>query len=132
MSASSARRRPARWRARGSGADRGGPILEFAVAFPVLLVVVVVALEAFFAFVAVERLESAARAGARVAGSQQLEGAESAAHQALPVWLADATVTSGTNQSEGFYVEVSHPLPIVFSSAGFDLSLTRRVDMPDV
>ena len=107
-------------------------MLEFAIVFPILLVVVVVALEAFFAFVAVERLESAARAGARVAGTQQLEGAESTAHQALPAWLEEATVTSGTNETEGFYVEVSHPLPIVFSSAGFDLSLTRRVDMPNV
>nr|WP_152436849.1 TadE/TadG family type IV pilus assembly protein [Nocardiopsis xinjiangensis] len=107
-------------------------MLEFAVVFPILLVVVVVALEAFFAFVAVERLESAARAGARVAGTQQLEGAESTARGALPVWLEEATVTSGTNETEGFYVEVSHPLPIVFSSAGFDLSLTRRVDMPNV
>lgn len=132
MSATFFRKGPARWRARGSGSDRGGPMLEFAVVFPILLVVVVVALEAFFAFVAVERLESAARAGARVAGSQQLEGAESTARQALPVWLEEATVTSGTNEAEGFYVEVSHPLPIVFSSAGFDLSLTRRVDMPNV
>lgn len=135
MSAPSARRpshRPPRWRARGRDSDRGGPLLEFAVVFPILLVVVVVSLEAFFAFVAVERLESAARAGARVAGTQQLEGAESTARQALPAWLEDATVTSGTNDSDGFYVEVSHSLPIVFSSAGFDLSLTRRVDMPHV
>lgn len=100
--------------------------------FPILLMVAVVAIEAFLAFVAVERLESAARAGARVAGAQQLAGAEAAAREALPSWLDDAAVTSGTNDSDGFYVEVSHPLPIVFSSVGLDLTLTRRVDMPNV
>ena len=112
--------------------DRGGPLLEFAAIFPILLMVAVIAIEAFLAFVAVERLESAARAGARVAGAQQLPGAEAAAREALPVWLDDATVTSGANDSDGFYVEVSHPLPIVFSSAGLNVTLTRRVDMPNV
>lgn len=112
--------------------DRGGPLLEFAAIFPILLLVAVIAIEAFLAFVAVERLESAARAGARVAGAEQLEGAEAAARAALPSWLDEATVTSGVNEHEGFYVEVSHPLPIVFSAAGLDLTLTRRVEMPDV
>ncbi|MFI6575055.1 TadE/TadG family type IV pilus assembly protein [Nocardiopsis sp. NPDC050513] len=112
--------------------DRGGPLLEFAAMFPILLLVCVMAIEAFLAFVAVERLESAARAGARVAGAEQLAGAEQAARSALPTWLDDATITSGTNDSDGYYVEVSHPVPIVFSSVGFDLMLTRRVDMPHV
>ncbi|WP_017606776.1 TadE/TadG family type IV pilus assembly protein [Nocardiopsis alkaliphila] len=112
-------------------ADRGGPILEFAAVLPLLLLTVVVAFEAFMAFVAIERLESAARAGARVAGSQRLEGAEAAARQALPAWLEDATITSGTNDSAGFYVEVSHSLPIVFS-VDLNVTLTRRVDMPNV
>lgn len=112
--------------------DRGGPLLEFAAVFPILLLVAVIAIEAFLAFVAVERLESAARAGARVAGAEQLEGAEAAARASLPPWLDGATVTSGVNEHEGFYVEVSHPLPIVFSASGLDLTLTRRVEMPDV
>lgn len=106
------------------GADRGGPILEFAAVLPILLLTVVVAFEAFTAFVAIERLESAARAGAR-------EGTEEAAQQALPDWLDEATVTSGTNDSDGFYVEVSHSLPIVFS-VDLNVTLTRRVDMPNL
>jgi hypothetical protein len=112
--------------------DRGGPILEFAVVLPVLLLTVVVSIEAFLAFVAIERIESAARAGARAAGSEQLESAEAAARTALPDWLEDADVTSGANDSDGYYVEVSHPMPIVFSSVDLNLTLTRRVDMPNV
>lgn len=107
-------------------------MLEFAAVFPILLMVAVIAIEAFLAFVAVERLESAARAGARVAGTERLEGAEATARDALPTWLDEATVTSGTNGSDGFYVEVSHSLPLVFSAVDFDVSLTRRVDMPNV
>ncbi len=116
----------------GRDGDRGGPLLEFAAIFPVLLMVAVLAIEAFLAFVAAERLESAARAGARVAGTERLEGAEAAARHALPSWLDEAAVTSGGNDHGGFYVEVSYPLPIVFSSVGLDLTLTRRVEMPDV
>ncbi len=97
-----------------------------------LLLTVVVAIEVFLAFVAIERIESAARAGARAAGAQQLSGAEDAARTALPGWLDDATITSGANDSEGYFVEVSHPLPIVFSSVELNLTLTRRVDMPNV
>jgi hypothetical protein len=67
-----------------------------------------------------------------VAGAEQLAGAETAAQATLPSWLGEATVTSGTNDNDGYYVEVSHPLPIVFSSVGFDLTITRRVDMPHV
>ncbi|MBR8743353.1 TadE/TadG family type IV pilus assembly protein [Nocardiopsis sp. MG754419] len=111
--------------------DRGGPILEFAAVLPLLLLTVVLAFEAFTAFVAIERLESAARAGARAAGTQQLAGAEETARQALPAWLDGATITSGTNDSDGFYVEVSHSLPIVFS-VDLNVTLTRRVDMPNV
>ncbi|MFE1167057.1 TadE/TadG family type IV pilus assembly protein [Nocardiopsis sp. NPDC058789] len=112
--------------------DRGGPILEFAATLPILLFTVVVAMEVFLAFTAVERIESAARAGARAAGTQQLTGAEETARTALPGWLDDATITSGTNDSDGYFVEVSHPLPIVFSSVDLNLTLTRRVDMPNV
>ncbi|MFE9242414.1 TadE/TadG family type IV pilus assembly protein [Nocardiopsis sp. NPDC006938] len=112
--------------------DRGGPLLEFAAILPVLLFTAVVAMEVFLAFTAIERIESAARAGARVAGTQQLSGAEAAARAALPGWLDGATVTSGANESDGYFVEVSHPLPIVFSSVDLNLTLTRRVDMPNV
>lgn len=112
--------------------DRGGPILEFAAILPILLFTVVLAIEVFLAFVAIERIESAARAGARAAGTQQLEGAETAARTALPSWLDNATITSGVNDSDGYYVEVSHSLPIVFSSVDLNLTLTRRVDMPNV
>lgn len=112
--------------------DRGGPILEFAAILPILLLTAVVAIEVFLAFVAIERIESAARAGARAAGTEQLEGAESAARTALPSWLDDAAIISGVNDSDGYYVEVSHSLPIVFSSVDLNLTLTRRVDMPNV
>ncbi|QRN79220.1 MAG: pilus assembly protein TadE, partial [Nocardiopsis sp. BM-2018] len=64
--------------------------------------------------------------------SEQLEGAERAARTALPSWLENADVTSGANDSDGYYVEVSHPMPIVFSSVDLNLTLTRRVDMPNV
>ncbi|GAA3725773.1 TadE/TadG family type IV pilus assembly protein [Salinactinospora qingdaonensis] len=112
--------------------DRGSQLLEFAAYFPLLLLTAVLAIEAFLAFVAIERVESAARAGARVAGSQGTAAAETVARDALPDWLEDASIRSAPNDSGGYYTQVSVGLPILFSAADLGISITRRVDMPNV
>ncbi|MFV2197444.1 TadE/TadG family type IV pilus assembly protein [Nocardiopsis sp. LOL_012] len=118
---------------RGHDSDRGGPLMEFAAMFPFLLLVCVMSIEVFMTFVAAERMESAARAGARVAGEQSRLGALHTARESLPSWMQDnAWIVSGDNDSGGYYVEITYYLPVVFSSVPLDLSITRRVDMPHV
>ncbi|MDA0563241.1 pilus assembly protein [Streptomonospora sp. S1-112] len=116
-------------RARRRG-DRGSQILEFAAYFPLFVLVATIALETFFAFIAAERMEHAARAGARVAGLQGLDAAGSTARAALPTWLDQAEVTVGENGEGGYYTEIAVDFPLMFPTPGFDLDLTRRVDMP--
>nr|WP_081748615.1 TadE/TadG family type IV pilus assembly protein [Nocardiopsis sp. CNT312] len=107
--------------------------MEFAAMFPFLLLICVMSIEVFMTFVAAERMESAARAGARVAGEQSRLGALDTARDSLPSWMQDhAWIDSGDNDSGGYYVEITYSLPVVFSSVPLDLSITRRVDMPHV
>ncbi|GAA3754750.1 hypothetical protein HDA32_004284 [Spinactinospora alkalitolerans] len=112
--------------------DRGSQFIEFGAYLPLFLFVVALALETFFSFAAAERIESAARAGARVASTQGLQGAETTARRALPGWLDHAEVHAGANSGGGYYMEVQADMPIVFGVADIGLTLSRRVDMPNV
>lgn len=112
--------------------DRGGQLLEYAAYFPLLLLVSLMAVEAFLGFVVAERLESSARAGARAAGEHTIAEAEAVARQALPPWMSRARVTGGENGKRGYYVEASHPVPVIFTAVDWNLEVTRRVEMPDV
>ncbi|PSK91317.1 hypothetical protein CLV63_12043 [Murinocardiopsis flavida] len=109
--------------------DRGAQIIEFAAFFPFLLAAIVLAMEVYFSFTAIERIEAAARAGARVAGPQGLGSAQATARASLPSWLDHAEVRSGYT-GNGVYTQVSVDTPIMWQSAPFDITLTRRVEMP--
>lgn len=124
--------RSARGRYTRRSRDRGAQMVEFAVYFPVLLLVVILAMEVFASFSAMERIESAARAGARVGGQGGFDTADSTARQALPDWLDDADIRSGANGDGGVYTEVSVNAPIMWKNAPFDIELKRRVEMPTV
>ncbi|CAM4023596.1 TadE/TadG family type IV pilus assembly protein [Nocardiopsis rhodophaea] len=112
--------------------DSGAQMIEFAVYFPILLLFVILVMEVFASFTAIERVESAARAGARVAGASGYGVAESTARASLPDWLDDADITAGPNGSGGVYTEVSVTTPIMWSNAPFKIELKRRVEMPTV
>ncbi|KII00155.1 pilus assembly protein TadE [Streptomonospora alba] len=105
-------------------------MLEFAAYFPLFILVATLALETFFAFIAAERMEHAARAAARAAGTEGVAGAESTARAALPSWLSGADVAVGGNGQGGYYTEITVDFPLMFPTPGFDLDLSRRVEMP--
>lgn len=109
--------------------DRGAQIVEFAAFIPFLLLALIIVMEVFASFMAVERIESAARAGARVGGPQGTGAAIATANAALPSWLDHANVTSGYTDG-GVYTQVSVKSPLLWQNAPFDITLTRRVEMP--
>lgn len=112
-----------------SRTEAGAQIIEFAAVIPILLLIVTIAMEAFTAFTIIERIEAAARAGARVAGPKGLDTAEATARASLPDWLDDATVKAGYS-SGSVYTEVSTTTPVMWKNAPFEIKLTRRVEMP--
>lgn len=110
--------------------DRGSQFLEFAFYLPLLLFIVVLALEVFLSFVAMERMHNAATIGARTASSHGIESAHAQVRNALPDWIEPESITVAINGDGGYYGEVTTSMPFFFPASGLDLSLTRRVDMP--
>lgn len=111
--------------------DRGSQTLEYAAFFPLLLLVVVIVFEAFAVFTALERMESAARAGARLASTEGTAAASYTATQSLPSWLQSrGAAVSVVATDGGYYGEVTATMPLVFRNSGMEFDLTRRVDMP--
>ncbi|WP_017557382.1 TadE/TadG family type IV pilus assembly protein [Nocardiopsis baichengensis] len=109
--------------------DRGSQFIEFAGIFPLLLIIVVIAMELFASFLAMERLNNAARTGARIAAEQGVQAGTDAARESLPGWLSHAEVTSGY-QDGARYVEATASPPFMFPAAELGFELSRRVDMP--
>lgn len=114
----------------GRRTDRGSQILEFAVYFPVFLLMAVTVLEVFLTFVAVEHAENAARLGARTV---QREGSSAAAvgvvRDALPDWLDHSRIQAGVTPERTAYAEVEISLPVFFTLAYLDYTVVRRVDL---
>ncbi|GAB3475947.1 TadE/TadG family type IV pilus assembly protein [Nocardiopsis coralliicola] len=118
-------------RLRRAESDKGSQFLEFAAFLPLVLAIVVIAMEMFAGFLALERIGGAARSGARTAAEQGTDAGQAAARESLPGWLEHADVTSGFDSGK-HYVEVSVAPPFLYKSANLGFTLTRRVTMPDL
>lgn len=111
--------------------DRGSQFVEFGVYFPLLLLVCALVLELFLSFLALEKMETAARAGARVAGDGGPSQAQVTAKQHLPSYLDDAEIEVARNSDNGYYTTITVKAPILYPATQLNYTLTRRVDMPN-
>ncbi|WUH97448.1 pilus assembly protein [Spirillospora sp. NBC_00431] len=110
--------------------DRGGVTLEFAGVLPSILVVIFFCLEFLLVGMTVERVENAARTGARVAAQRQDAGAcESAAMAAMPGWLNEKKVTSEARDG-GVVCRVQAKVPVLVKGIPLDFTMNRTVEMP--
>ncbi|MDA8372084.1 MAG: pilus assembly protein [Nocardiopsaceae bacterium] len=110
--------------------DQGSQFVEFAIYFPIFLFVLTIALEAFFGFAAMERMNNAARVSADSAGSSGIDHAENLARSSLPGYLQDEAEIQVYPVEHGYATEIEVRFPLVFSFAGLDIPLTRTVEMP--
>jgi hypothetical protein len=116
-----------RRRAKG---DRGAAVIEFVGVLPLTLVIVLVAFEALMAGTTVERVENAARTGARLASQRQDGGTcTGSALDAMPSWLDDHHVDGGWD-GQGVYCHVRAEVPVLFPGAHLDFTIDRTVRMP--
>lgn len=113
-----------------SGGDRGSQFVEFAVYLPFFLLVVTIALEVFFAFAAMERMNNAARASADSAGRYGEAHATALAHDTLPTYLQDKAAIDVYPVDHGYATEITVQMPLIFPSAGLQYPLSRTVEMP--
>jgi hypothetical protein len=116
-------------RPRANG-DTGAAITEFVAILPIVLVIILIAFEALMAGTTVERVENAARTGARLASQEQDAGiCSGSALDALPTWLDDHHVDGGWD-GRGVYCHVSAEVPVLFPGAHLDFTIDRTVRMP--
>lgn len=113
-----------------AGGDRGGAIVEYVAVFPIALVVILLCFEALMSGLMVERVENAARTGARTASRQQDAGAcHAAAIDAMPGWINKKEADGGW-RGDGLYCHVRAKIPVLWPGAPLDFTIDRTVHMP--
>lgn len=113
-----------------AAADGGSVSLEFAGILPSVLLVIFFCLEFLLVGLTVERVENAARTGARVAAQRQDAGAcRSAAMQAMPGWLNEQKVYASTEDG-GVVCRVHARVPVLVKGVPLDFAIDRTVKMP--
>ncbi|MEU4827535.1 TadE family protein [Actinomadura sp. NPDC023710] len=114
--------------------DRGAAALEFAGVFPLAAFVIFLAFQGYVASTTVERVDNAARTGAREAGKRYEPGlCEEFANRAMPGWLNDYTIDGGhrsVSGDDGVYCRVRAQLPLIWKGIPLDYTVTRSVTMP--
>jgi Flp pilus assembly protein TadG len=110
--------------------DHGAAIIEFMSMLPLVLVAIGVAIEMIAFFLTLERVEGAARTGARVAAMSDSSAGRQAAEQALPGWLNDQSVRVGSVGQGAVECTVRAKVPLLWKGIPFDVTVVRRVEMP--
>jgi Flp pilus assembly protein TadG len=111
--------------------DHGGAAIEFSAVLPSALIIIFLAFQALMASTTVERVENAARTGARAASQAHDAGVcGSAATGAMPSWLNDRSVDSGSSGNDGVYCHVRAKVPLVWPGVPLDFTVNRTVHMP--
>lgn len=111
--------------------DHGGVTLEFGAVLPTALFIIFVAFQALMASTTVERVENAARTGAREASKMHDPGVcTGAAMGAMPSWLNDRSADSGASGNDGVYCHVRAKVPLLWPGIPLEFTVNRTVHMP--
>ncbi|MQA85131.1 MAG: hypothetical protein GEV03_11020 [Streptosporangiales bacterium] len=120
---------PQTHRRRGKPDDGGQATIEFLTLTPWLLIAGIAAFQAYITVVAIERVDNAARTGARVE-SMGRDGGQAAA-EALPGWLNSqrpAEISVNTVDDTA-HARISAKVPILYGLP-YHYTVTRTVEMP--
>lgn len=109
--------------------DRGSAATEYMATIGLFLFVLVACFEAYVAFSTIEKVEEAARTGARVGSMQGAGAGSAAAERVMPGWLNQHRVEV---REVGDDVEcvIWAKVPLLAKGVPMDMSVTRRVHMP--
>ena len=125
-----------RWLSRFRGPDdRGASVVEFAGILVPALIVILIAFQAYISSTTVERVQNAARTGAREASQRYDPGVcPFYAENVIPKgWLKEYSITGGATSVGGddsVYCTVRAKLPLLFKGLPVSFTVTRTVTMP--
>ncbi|GAA2075522.1 TadE/TadG family type IV pilus assembly protein [Actinomadura alba] len=110
--------------------DDGSAAVEYLSLFGLSLFVAGICFEIYVTFSAVEKIENAARTGARVASMDDVSAGQAAAERAMPEWLNDQRITVTQKDADSVACEIWAEVPLFFKGVPFDVAIQRRVQMP--
>lgn len=109
--------------------DRGTAATEYMATIGLFLFVVVACFEAYVAFATIEKVEEAARTGARVGSMRGAGAGRAEVEEVLPGWLNEHTVQV-RQVGDRMECEITAKVPLLAKGVPFDVTVRRRVDMP--
>ncbi|MBC6461871.1 TadE/TadG family type IV pilus assembly protein [Actinomadura sp. HBU206391] len=115
--------------------DKGSAAVEYLSTIGLFLFVLVVCIEAYVSFSTIEKVENAARTGARTASmAENADGREAegraAADAAMPDWINSKTITVTEIGVDSVQCTIRAKVPLLAKGVPFDFTVTRRVEMP--
>ncbi|GLZ09963.1 hypothetical protein Acsp04_01980 [Actinomadura sp. NBRC 104425] len=109
--------------------DRGTAATEYAATIGLFLFVLMVCFEAYVAFSTIEKVEEAARTGARVGSMSGAAAGDAAARRTLPGWLNEHRVQVRQNGDDVECV-IWAEVPVLAKGVPMHIAVTRQVHMP--
>ncbi|MQY03858.1 TadE/TadG family type IV pilus assembly protein [Actinomadura macrotermitis] len=109
--------------------DRGTAATEYMSVIGLFLLVLVLCLEAYVAFSTIEKVEDAARTGARVGSMEGAFAGQAAAERVMPGWINFHTVRV-VQVGDRMECEIWAKVPVLAKGVPVDLEVRRRVEMP--
>jgi Flp pilus assembly protein TadG len=110
--------------------DQGYAAIEFLSMLPIVLVAIGLAIEVLASFLVIERVDNAARTGARVASMADPAAGREAAEQAMPGWVNDQSVQVERVGQSAVECTIRAKVPLLWKGIPFDVTIVRRVEMP--
>ncbi|MGI8330696.1 TadE/TadG family type IV pilus assembly protein [Actinomadura scrupuli] len=110
--------------------DRGSAATEYLSTIGLFLFVLIVCIEAYVAFSVVEKVDDAARTGARVASMSGVPAGRSAAERAMPGWVVQPRIEVEELDGDRVRCKIFARVPLLFKGVPFDVAVTRQVEMP--
>ncbi|GAA3944392.1 hypothetical protein GCM10023085_28000 [Actinomadura viridis] len=109
--------------------DRGSAATEYLSMIGLFLFVLMVCFEVYAGFTAVEKIEDAARTGARVGSMQDVGAGRAAAENVMPAWLNEQSVQV-FRDGDAVVCVIRAKVPMLAKGVPLDFTITRKVQIP--
>jgi hypothetical protein len=109
--------------------DRGSAATEYLAMIGMFLFVLIACIEAYVAFSVIEKVDDAARTGARVASMSGVQEGRSAAERTMPGWVVQPRIEV-SQDGDRVRCKIFARVPLLFKGVPFDVAITRQVEMP--
>ncbi|MFC9972704.1 hypothetical protein ACFVH6_17625 [Spirillospora sp. NPDC127200] len=109
--------------------DEGTAATEYLSMFTLFLFVLFLCFQVYVSFTTIEKVEDAARTGARVGSMESVANGRAAAERVMPGWLNEHRIDVGRD-GDAVECRISAKVPLIAKGVPFDITITREVHIP--